>query len=201
MFYDNLDQIEKLVKMVSESDIGELSVKEGDLKITVRKKSRQCTRHGENGIPPVPPMPPMPPVYMSSGTAASNAGMPIGYDMRIQPQPYMGMPQQMSNAAGVFMTESGVMPGQNMTAEKEEQVAEGNKVESPLVGTFYAASSPDAEPFVKKGDVVKKGQVLGIVEAMKLMNEIECEFDGVVADILVENGAMVEYGQPLFVIK
>lgn len=76
----------------------------------------------------------------------------------------------------------------------------GNEVKSPLVGTFYSASSPDAEPFVKVGDTVKKGQVLGIVEAMKLMNEIESEFDGTVKAILVENEQMVEYGQPLFII-
>lgn len=74
-------------------------------------------------------------------------------------------------------------------------------VTSPLVGTFYSASSPDAEPFVKEGDTVKKGQVLGIIEAMKLMNEIESEFDGVVEAVLVSNEEVVEYGQPLFRIR
>ena len=68
------------------------------------------------------------------------------------------------------------------------------------VGTFYAASAPDAEAFVSVGDTVKKGQTLGIIEAMKLMNEIESEYDGVVKEILIENGQMAEYGQPLFVI-
>ena len=76
----------------------------------------------------------------------------------------------------------------------------GNVVKSPLVGTYYAASSPDSAPFVKVGDKVNKGQVLGIVEAMKLMNEIESEFDGTVKEILVENEQMVEFGQPMFVI-
>lgn len=76
----------------------------------------------------------------------------------------------------------------------------GKIVKSPLVGTFYAAPSPEAETFVKKGDIVKKGQVLGIVEAMKLMNEIESEYDGVVEDILIGNEDTVEYGQSLFVI-
>lgn len=74
----------------------------------------------------------------------------------------------------------------------------GNIVKSPLVGTFYAAPAEDANPFVKTGDTVKKGQVLAIVEAMKLMNEIESEFDGEVAEIYVKNGEAVEYGQPLF---
>lgn len=77
----------------------------------------------------------------------------------------------------------------------------GKVVKSPLVGTFYAAPSEDAEPFVKVGDAVVKGQTLGIVEAMKLMNEIESEYDGVVEEILVENTQTVEYGQPMFRIR
>ena len=77
----------------------------------------------------------------------------------------------------------------------------GNVVKSPLVGTFYAAPAEDADPFVKVGDSVKEGQVLAIVEAMKLMNEIESDFTGTVTEILVENGQAVEYGQPLFVIS
>ena len=85
--------------------------------------------------------------------------------------------------------------------QKEIKKANGNVVKSPLVGTFYSASSPDSAPFVKVGDTVKKGQVLGIVEAMKLMNEIESEFDGVVKEILIENEQVVEYGQPLFKVK
>ncbi|WP_395014768.1 acetyl-CoA carboxylase biotin carboxyl carrier protein [Robinsoniella peoriensis] len=80
-------------------------------------------------------------------------------------------------------------------------VPDGNTVKAPLVGTFYNAASPENPAFVKVGDVVKKGQTLGIIEAMKLMNEIESEFDGVVEAILIENEQMVEYGQPLFVIK
>ncbi len=74
----------------------------------------------------------------------------------------------------------------------------GNIVKSPLVGTFYAAPAEDADPFVAVGDTVKKGQTLAIVEAMKLMNEIESDFDGKIAEVLVENGQPVEYGQPLF---
>ncbi|MDO5381335.1 MAG: acetyl-CoA carboxylase biotin carboxyl carrier protein [Eubacteriales bacterium] len=74
-------------------------------------------------------------------------------------------------------------------------------VNSPLVGVFYSASSPEESPFVSVGDHVKKGQVLGIVEAMKLMNEIESDYEGVVKEILVNNEQMVEYGQPMFVIE
>lgn len=81
---------------------------------------------------------------------------------------------------------------------QENIQTEGKLVESPLVGTFYAAPSEDAAPFVTVGDTVKKGQTLAIIEAMKLMNEIESEYDGKVIEILVENGKPVEYGQPLF---
>lgn len=77
----------------------------------------------------------------------------------------------------------------------------GQIVTSPLVGTFYAAPAEDSAPYVKVGDRVEKGQVLAIVEAMKLMNEIESEFSGEVVKILAENGKAVEYGQPLFVIR
>ena len=76
-----------------------------------------------------------------------------------------------------------------------------NIVTSPLVGTFYSSPSPDAKPFVSVGDSVKKGQVIAIIEAMKLMNEIESEFDGVVEAVLVKDESVVEFGQPLFMIR
>lgn len=88
-----------------------------------------------------------------------------------------------------------------VSSEKMVEKTEGNVIKSPLVGTFYRSSSPDEPPFVQVGDSVKKGQVLGIVEAMKLMNEIESEFDGTVREIRVENEQMVEYGEVLFVIS
>jgi acetyl-CoA carboxylase biotin carboxyl carrier protein len=74
-------------------------------------------------------------------------------------------------------------------------------VEAPMVGTFYRASAPTAEPYVREGDVVKEGQIVCIIEAMKLMNEIETKAAGLVSKILVENGHAVEYGQPLFLIE
>lgn len=85
----------------------------------------------------------------------------------------------------------------------EEVAAAANLVtiEAPMVGTFYRASAPDAAPFVNEGDIVKEGQVLCIIEAMKLMNEIEAKAAGRVEKILVENGQPVEYGQPLFLVS
>ncbi len=88
-------------------------------------------------------------------------------------------------------------------AEKAPEQVKPNqiKVTSPIVGTFYRASSPDKAPYVEVGDAVKKGQILCIIEAMKLMNEIESETSGKIIQILVENGQPVEYGQQLFVIE
>ena len=84
---------------------------------------------------------------------------------------------------------------------RSESIGSDKVVTSPLVGTFYNAASPDSDAFVSVGDTVKKGQVLGIIEAMKLMNEIESEYDGVFEAVLVNNEEVVEYGQPLFRIR
>ncbi|MFH1074662.1 MAG: acetyl-CoA carboxylase biotin carboxyl carrier protein [Candidatus Firestonebacteria bacterium] len=77
----------------------------------------------------------------------------------------------------------------------------GNTINSPMVGTFYRAPSPEATPFVKEGDIVKEGQTVCIIEAMKLMNELKSETKGKITKILVENGQAVEFGQPLFVVE
>ena len=77
----------------------------------------------------------------------------------------------------------------------------GNQIKAPLVGTFYRKPSPESDPFIKVGDVVKKGQVLCIIEAMKMMNEIKSEFDGEVSSIEIEDGQPVEFGQTIIVIQ
>lgn len=124
-----------------------------------------------------------PPVYQPVSAVPVSA-MPV---------PALSIP----NAASV----PAEVKGETETSENNAEIASDKVVTSPLVGTFYSAPSPDAEPFVKAGDTVKKGQVLGIVEAMKLMNEIESEFDGVVEAVLVSDEEVVEYGQPLFRIR
>src|SRR4051812_2007069 len=85
-------------------------------------------------------------------------------------------------------------------AEAPAAGQEGHVVKAPMVGTFYRSSSPDAKPFVEVGQAVKEGDTICIIEAMKLMNEIEADASGVVKAILVENGQPVEYGQPLFIL-
>ena len=85
--------------------------------------------------------------------------------------------------------------------EKEEKKDDCKIVKSPMIGTFYSKSSPTSEPYVEVGQTVKKGTVLCIIEAMKLMNEIESEYDGTIEEILVKDGETVDYGKPLFKIK
>ncbi len=105
-----------------------------------------------------------------------------------------------SDAAGMLDLTQLELEGETALPDKKGGHAEGNVVKSPLVGTFYSAQDPGSEPFVKVGDTVSKGQVLGIVEAMKLMNEIESDYAGTVKEVLVSNEEVVEFGQPLFVI-
>lgn len=102
-------------------------------------------------------------------------------------QPSAGFAPQVSAPAPVVTAPSEAAP-------------QGHVVTSPMVGTFYRAPSPGADPFVQVGDTVKEGQTLCIIEAMKLLNEIESDKAGVIKEILAENGQAVEYGQPLFVI-
>ncbi len=88
-------------------------------------------------------------------------------------------------------------PAKELEAAKKK----GEYITSPMVGTFYRAPSPDSPPFVKVGDVVSKGQTIGIIEAMKIFNEIEAEFDCKILEILVEDGQPVEYDMPLFLVE
>lgn len=119
-----------------------------------------------------------------------------------------GMKLQMSKKTGQrgIQVQADETPGQPIPAAKAEEIGAkkgsemGKIMKSPLVGTFYAAPAEDAAPYVSVGDTVKKGQTLAIIEAMKLMNEIESEYDGVIKEIYVSNGQAVEYGQDLFCI-
>ena len=110
------------------------------------------------------------------------------------PPPHMGMPPMppMSAAAPA---------PQEAPAPAKDEANGGNIVKAPIVGTYYRSPSPDKPPFVKIGDRVKKGDVIMIIESMKLMNEVQSEFDGVVERILVTDGQAVEYDQPIMIIK
>jgi len=103
----------------------------------------------------------------------------------------------------VYVTAPGVAAAGEPAAAAlpaEAAAPEGHVVKSPMVGTFYRSSAPGAKPFVELGQAVKAGETVCIIEAMKLLNEIEADQDGVIKEILVENGEPVEFGEPLFVL-
>jgi acetyl-CoA carboxylase biotin carboxyl carrier protein len=116
--------------------------------------------------------------------------------------PIMAAPQAMpGHVASVAATVDTAVAKAAETAASAAEEQDLFVVKSPIVGTYYEAPSPGSPPFVKVGDTVEAGQILCIIEAMKLMNEIESDVSGVVAKILVKNGQPVEYGQPLFAIR
>jgi acetyl-CoA carboxylase biotin carboxyl carrier protein len=117
---------------------------------------------------------------------------PPVYFQQAMPTQYMPQQQMAPQAPGAAAAPEAATPA--------AATPQGHVVTSPMVGTFYRAPSPGADPFVQIGDTVKEGQTICIIEAMKLLNEIESDKSGVVKEILVENGQAVEYGQPLFVI-
>lgn len=168
-----IDEIVTLIQAVSDNGLTSFVYEEGDQKLVLKKKKKKNVAQA--------------PVVIS------------------QPAPQMMSPMAMPMAAPAVaaaqIPAAGAADSAAGTAADTLDIGSDNVITSPLVGTFYSSASPDSDPFVKVGDTVKKGQVLGIIEAMKLMNEIESEFDGVVEAILVENEGVVEYGQPLFRIR
>ena len=106
------------------------------------------------------------------------------------PQLIQSQPQLIQSQPQSIKTETTEMP----------TAIDGKAINSPMVGSFYRAASPDSSPFVEVGSTVKKGDVICIIEAMKLLNEIESEHDGIIKKILIENGQPVEFGEPLFII-
>ncbi len=149
------DYIEKLAKLVSDNQLSEITLEDGDKAITIKK-----------GVQGAVVMQQQAPVAVSAPTPGSAPA---------------------AEAAPA--------------ATKTTDAPKGTPITSPMVGAFYAAPSPGSEPYVKVGDVVKVGQVVCIVEAMKLMNEIESEVSGKVVQICVEDGQSVEYGQVLMYVE
>ena len=156
----DFEYIEKLVKLVSDSELSELVLEDSEQAIVLKKNENQV-------ISQVVPSSNMAQIPLASvGTVSNNT--------------------------------------QTSVETKEEEVKEkpkGKPIISPMVGTFYKAPSPDASPFVTVGDMVATGQVVCIIEAMKMMNEIEAEVSGRVVEICVADGQSVEYGQVLMYVE
>lgn len=151
-----LDYIEKLVKLVSDNNLTELSLEEEDKAITIRKEKEIVT------------------------TTATVAAQPVAI-------------------APAISVSSAAKPVETPTASKDESNL--LKITSPMVGTFYCAASPGATAFTSVGKTVNSGQVVCIIEAMKLMNEIESEVSGKVVEVCVQDGQPVEYGQVLMLVE
>lgn len=159
----DLKLIKNILNLISETDVNEVSIEEGDFKIKVKKQGTvESVTYTQPAAPQAAPAAP--------AQAAA--------------------PQQPSSPAGG-------------SDEKDNNASQtkGDVVKSPIVGTFYESPSPDSDPFIKVGDKVNKGDTLCIVEAMKIMNEIEAEFGGTVQEILVDDASPVEFDQPLFIIE
>ena len=158
-------QVRELVKIVEESNIGELEISKWGRKIRISK---------------------------STSPSALAATLPATEEV-------VAMPAQQQAAA------SEVQPETALTQEKIPAPGpEKNKlveIKAPMVGTFYRSPSPDSDSYVQEGDLISSGKVLCIIEAMKLMNEIEAEVSGKIVQILIENAQPVEYDQPLFLIE
>ena len=149
----DFEQILQLIDRLENSSLAELSYRDGEQKLTLRKAAAAC--------PPPVPMP----------------GPPVADPISAPP------------------------PAASPTVQDAPVADAGTLVKAPLVGTFYRAPSPDSKPFVSVGDRVQKGQTVCLIEAMKMMNEIAAPIDGVVEEILVENGDLVAFDAPLIRIK
>lgn len=176
------EQIKELVELVAQRRLQGLEIERSGFRLRIdgQPQAQQVVytapqadagNAGNTGSAPAP----MPAAPVSAGSAGSPGSSGSGGSAA-------GAPQTTAPAAAA-------------------EDAGAHIVNSPIVGTFYRASSPDADPFVDVGSRVKKGQVLCIIEAMKLMNEIESDVDGVVAKVYPQNAQAVEYGEPLFAIR
>jgi acetyl-CoA carboxylase biotin carboxyl carrier protein len=168
----NQKEIKELIELLVEHDITDFELERGDVKVHVRRGgSAASVVQVASAMPALP----VPVAVAASALPVAPPAISAGPAAPAAPSP--AAPAEEAVDADLFI------------------------VKSPIVGTYYEAPSPGTPPFVKVGDTVKEGQVLCIIEAMKLMNEIEAEVSGVLAKMLVANGSPVEYGMPLFGIR
>ncbi len=172
----NPEDLKQILDALKSADVREFSLKTGSFALDLKRG----------------PQP-------SSGPAFSSAPAPTS----AQPSAFEAAFEAAPAASGSAPAPQASAPAapESSPAPAAPAASKGAPVKAPIVGTFYSASSPDAAPYVKVGDTVQAGQVLCIIEAMKLMNEIEAETGGVVREILVKNAEPVEYGQTLFLIE
>ena len=168
----DIKYLKEIVEIFDNSKVMDLEIIEGEITINLSKQVNYPIN--ENPYP-------MPPMYFGNN--------PMMQMPQFAPQPTVSAPVQAE------------APVSTPLVTPAEPVSKFHEIKSPIVGTFYRSPSPESDPFVELGARVKQGDVLCIVEAMKLMNEIECDVNGTVEKILLENGKPVEFNQPLFHIK
>jgi|SRR6056297_170467 len=173
-------EITKLIKLISESNLTEFKMKDGDLELSIR--TDKYVKKNKGSLPPQQAMMPAQPPQMMAPPSQPNQAAP-------QSAPAASQDNQSPNTAEAA--------GNAAAEEDNKDLVE---VKSPIVGTFYRSSAPDKPPYAKVGDEVSVGDVVCIVEAMKLFNEIESEVSGKVVKVLVEDATPVEYDQPLFLV-
>jgi acetyl-CoA carboxylase biotin carboxyl carrier protein len=180
-----LDEIKRLIEFIRSQELAEFELEQDGFKLRVKS--------GGASTAPLHLMPAMPVVAAPLAAGASLASAsPLTADASGIARPTPGTPGAAAAGAASIA---------NDAAADEESGPELAIVKSPIVGTFYRAAEPGAKSFVSVGDAVKKGEVLCIIEAMKLMNEIDSEYDGEIVSIYVENGQPVQYGERLFAIR
>ena len=169
----NLNEIQDLIKFVSKSGVTEVEIEKKDFKITIKSETNPKRRRGVNEV-----------------------------DSLVQQMP-MAMPQMQAMAMPQMQAPAAPAPAAAPAAAApaaEEKSSNHIEIKSPMIGTFYRKPSPDKPAFIEVGDMVQKGDVVCIIEAMKLFNEIEAEVSGKVVKVLVDENSPVEYDQALFII-
>lgn len=174
----DLEQLRELFRLLNEFEIGEFEFREGDLRVRIVHRQAAVKNHHEAGLV---------------------AGL---LNTLLQQVPQASLPAP-TTAEGVNVHETSPDSKEPVAEKTVEETDEADLhiIRSPIVGTFYRAPAPDAAPFVEIGDKVKAGQTVCIVEAMKIMNEIQSDVEGEVVAIYVANGAPVEFGQKLIAIR
>jgi acetyl-CoA carboxylase biotin carboxyl carrier protein len=171
----DLRQLEQLLAFMSQNGLEEFEYASGDLRIRLKKAFIDPNSAGTRALPPRPDIVvPREPAANAPAAPAPEPSSDRRKDTRRHPE---------------------------TPAAAEEETEDLHVIKSPIVGTYYASPSPDAGPFIKAGDDVAVGQVVCIIEAMKLMNEIEADVGGEVVRVFMENGQPVEYGEPLFSLR
>ncbi|MCR9102197.1 MAG: acetyl-CoA carboxylase biotin carboxyl carrier protein [bacterium] len=179
--------IQELVKLINKSNLTEFKMKDGEFELSIRTNKHQKTK----------------PKDQASGTVpAPSAPQPTAPIIQMSPPVQQPYPQAPQPAPAPPAPKPQAEPAQSEAPASEAKADDSNylEVRSPIVGTFYRSSSPEKPPYVKVGDAIEVGQVVCIVEAMKLFNEIESEIGGKIVKVMVEDAQPVEYDQVLFLV-